>query len=112
MLFKSWYNSDTSLISKEVINYYIQIGKKVSILISPDGKVSTKDTDVNYALSPVQTGKFIISDVAAQFIKEKLNDNNANNLFKFIPKSLRVLCQDRKLTPTKASIFKSFLLKG
>jgi len=78
----------------------------MSILIDSKGKVFAKENLVNQILSPVQTGKFIISHEAGQFIENELNEENANKLFQFIPANMHVLCQEKKLIKTKASVFK------
>lgn len=79
----------------------------MSILISQSGKVSVNTLDVNQVLAPVEIGNFTISRAAAQFIDEELSEHNVINLFQFIPEDLKNLCKDRKLIPTKASIFKT-----
>jgi hypothetical protein len=76
------------------------------ILFDEKGKVFTNEDIVNQLLSPVQTGKFTISNEAEKFIEAELNENNASQLFQFIPKEMIVLCKDKKLIQTKASIFK------
>jgi cupin superfamily acireductone dioxygenase involved in methionine salvage len=78
----------------------------MSILIDQNGKVFVNESAVNKLLSPVQIGKFVISHDAKQFIEAELNESNANQLFQFIPKDMHAFCQDKKLIPTKASIFK------
>lgn len=78
----------------------------MSVLISQDGKVLVNDIGKNQALLPVQTGSFTINPDTIQFIKDKLNENNVNELFQFIPDELKTLCQEKRLIPTKASIFK------
>ena len=78
----------------------------MSILIDVSGKILTKERIVNQLLAPVQVGKFVISEEATKFIENELNEHNANQLFQFIPKDMHAFCQDKKLIPTKASIFK------
>lgn len=78
----------------------------MSILIDPKGRVFAKEGVVNQLLEPVQIGKFVISDKAKQFIVNALNEGNVNQLFHFIPEDMQTLCQEKKLIPTKASIFK------
>lgn len=78
----------------------------MSILIDQNGKALAKEDAINLLLSPVLVGKFILSTEAKQFIGDELNEHNVNQLFQFIPKNMQALCQDKKLIPTKASIFK------
>jgi mannose-6-phosphate isomerase-like protein (cupin superfamily) len=40
------------------------------------------------------------------FIDNDLTDHNANWLFNYVPKGMLEFCEDQKLIPTKASIFK------
>lgn len=78
----------------------------MSILINQTGEVLAKNASLNQTLFPVQTGKFIITPEATQFIETELNEHNVNHLFQFTPKDLQRYCQDKKLIQTKASIFK------
>lgn len=77
------------------------------MLIDGNGKIFTKETAINRLLFPVRTGTFSISDEAKKFIKTKLNGANADQLFQFIPKEMQALCQEKKLMPTKASVFQN-----
>jgi len=77
----------------------------MSILINSNGKVFSKENLVNQILSPVQSGSFIVSHEAKQFIQDELNEDNANQLFQFVPNNMRSLCQEKKLIQTKASVF-------
>ena len=79
----------------------------MSILIDSKGKVFTREDLVNQMLFPVQVGNFIISHEAKQFIKIELDEDNVNQLFKFIPNNMLSLCQEKNLIQTKASIFKT-----
>lgn len=79
----------------------------MSLLIDPTGKVFENEAIVNQHLSPVQIGKFEISIETKEFINKELNDSNTDQLFGFIPEEMDQFCrQDRKLIPTKASIFR------
>jgi cupin superfamily acireductone dioxygenase involved in methionine salvage len=79
----------------------------MSVLIDENGKILTKESIANQLLTPVQFGKFIISDEATKFLENELNEHNTNQLFQFIPKEMLALCEDKNLIPTKASIFKT-----
>lgn len=79
----------------------------MSLLIDKSGKIYENDSLVNQHLSPVQIGKFGISNEARQFIATDLNESNADQLFQFIPQEMDQFCrQNKKLIPTKASVFK------
>jgi hypothetical protein len=78
----------------------------MSILIDSKGKVFTREDLVNQKLSPAQTGNFIISHEAKQFINAELDEDNVNQLFQFIPNNMHSLCQEKNLIQTKASVFK------
>lgn len=83
----------------------------MSILIDQNGGVFANNGVLNQLLSPVQVGKFIISYEAKQFIKDELNEHNTSKLFQFISKDMNIICQDKKLIQTKASIFKKCVQK-
>lgn len=79
----------------------------MSILIDQGGKIYENDSLVNQHLSPVQIGKFGVSEGAKKFITSGLNESNADQLFQFIPQEMDQFCrQEKKLIPTKASVFR------
>lgn len=78
----------------------------MSILIDSKGKAFGKEDLINQILSPVQIGNFTISHEAKKFIDNELKEENANQLFQFIPGNMRLLCEEKKLIQTKASVFK------
>lgn len=79
----------------------------MSLLIDQSGKIYANDSLVNQHLSPVQIGKFEISEDAKKFIATGLNESNADQLFQFIPQEMDQFCrQEKELIPTKASVFK------
>lgn len=77
----------------------------MSVLIDNNGNAYTNEQSINNLLSPVKIGKFLISAEATKFITDDLNETNANQLFQFVPTA--GIHRDKKLIPTKASIFKS-----
>lgn len=77
----------------------------MGVLIDENGKVLTDENFINELLSPVLIGKFIISNEAHNLLAD-LSDDNANQLFQFIPKEMQDFCRNKNLIPTKASIFK------
>jgi cupin superfamily acireductone dioxygenase involved in methionine salvage len=79
----------------------------MSLLIDQNGHVFENSVRINQLLSPVQVGRFIISDDAREFMKNDMDDSNVDHLFRFIPKEMDQLCRQTKgLVPTKASVFK------
>ena len=77
----------------------------MSILIDPSGKILTRESVVNQFLSPVQVGGFVVSQATRMFLQNELDENNVHELFSSISKEMTSFCQEKKLLPTRDSIF-------
>lgn len=79
----------------------------MSVLINTVGDVFVNNDLINKLLNPVLVGSFDISDVAKEFVKNKLDSQNTDQLFLCVPTKMQKFCSEKKLIKTRASIFKS-----
>lgn len=80
----------------------------MSILVTQEGKIVANEQHINQWLFPAVVGKFHLSDKVDFFMAHEMNTDNVDRLFKFIPSQLDLFATvDKKLIPTRASIFNS-----
>ena len=77
----------------------------MSILINEIGDVFSLHDYINELIAPVNVETFEVTNDAKDFISKRITNENAMQLFDFIPSELLHYCGDKQLIPASASIF-------